>query len=61
MSDAPPPPAAAVVRGSDDPRRGDGPATDETCDHCGSTDLGWRKCKLICGNCSQIMKSCADL
>ncbi len=33
----------------------------ETCDYCGSTDLEWRKCKLICRNCKQINKSCADL
>jgi hypothetical protein len=51
----------------DQPRRvdeappADGPVDGETCDHCGSTELSWRKCKLICANCSQIMKSCADL
>jgi hypothetical protein len=39
----------------------DGPAANETCDYCGSTQLTWRKCKLICDNCKQIMKSCADL
>jgi hypothetical protein len=39
---------------------GEGPAA-ETCDYCGSTDLRWVKCKLICGNCRQINKSCADL
>jgi hypothetical protein len=39
----------------------DGPAVGETCDYCGSDALSWRKCKLICGNCSQINKSCADL
>ena len=33
----------------------------ETCDYCGSTDLAWIKCKLICRNCRQINKSCADL
>jgi hypothetical protein len=34
-----------------------------TCDHCGSpaTALKWVKCKLICQNCRQIVKSCADL
>ncbi|HVB32490.1 MAG TPA: hypothetical protein VNE60_13270 [Gemmatimonadaceae bacterium] len=37
------------------------PPAAETCDHCGSTDLAWVKCKLICGNCRQINKSCADL
>lgn len=39
----------------------DGPADGETCDHCGSVFLEWRKCKLICRNCAQINKSCADL
>jgi len=33
----------------------------ETCDYCGSTDLQWIKCKLVCRNCRQINKSCADL
>jgi len=34
-----------------------------TCDHCGSPEsaLKWVKCKLICQNCRQIVKSCADL
>ena len=35
--------------------------TAETCDYCGSTELAWRKCKLICQSCRQINKSCADL
>ena len=33
----------------------------EACDYCGSARLEWRKCKLICGDCRQINKSCADL
>jgi hypothetical protein len=33
----------------------------ETCDYCGSAQLTWRKCKLICTQCRQINKSCADL
>lgn len=33
----------------------------ETCDYCGSDRLEWRKCKLICLNCHQIVKSCEDL
>lgn len=33
----------------------------ESCDYCGSAALEWRKCKLICTNCHQINKSCADL
>ena len=35
--------------------------TGETCDYCGSANLEWRKCKLICASCRQINKSCADL
>ncbi len=42
-----------------DASRGDGTAA--TCDYCGSARLEWRKCKLICENCKQINKSCADL
>jgi hypothetical protein len=33
----------------------------ETCDWCGSTDLWWRNCKLLCRSCNAIVKSCADL
>jgi hypothetical protein len=33
----------------------------EGCDYCGSLRLVWRKCKLICAECQQINKSCADL
>ena len=33
----------------------------ESCDYCGSERLEWRKCKLICADCCQINKSCADL
>ncbi len=36
-------------------------AETETCDCCGSARLEWRKCKLVCANCRQINKSCADL
>jgi len=32
-----------------------------TCDYCGSANIVWRKCKLICDDCRQINKSCADL
>ncbi len=55
-----PDPAPEPPRGRAD-RPADGPAVGETCDYCGSTRLSWRKCKLICGNCHQINKSCADL
>jgi hypothetical protein len=33
----------------------------DCCDYCGSARLEWRKCKLICDDCKQINKSCADL
>jgi hypothetical protein len=33
----------------------------ECCDYCASVRLEWRKCKLICTDCKQINKSCADL
>ena len=35
--------------------------TAASCDYCGSGRLEWRKCKLICQDCKQINKSCADL
>ncbi|HEX2188827.1 MAG TPA: hypothetical protein VHG51_08020 [Longimicrobiaceae bacterium] len=34
---------------------------DESCDVCGSARTEWRKCKLVCLDCRQIVKSCADL
>ena len=37
------------------------PVATESCDWCGSTDLWWRNCKLLCRGCSAIVKSCADL
>jgi hypothetical protein len=37
------------------------PASGETCDYCGAESVVWRKCKLICGACGNIIKSCADL
>jgi hypothetical protein len=37
------------------------PALAELCDYCGEDALVWRKCKLICGQCGNIIKSCADL
>jgi hypothetical protein len=36
-------------------------ASEERCDYCGAAALTWRKCKLVCGNCANIVKSCADL
>ena len=37
------------------------PEPTEQCDWCGSADLVWRNCKLLCRTCSAIVKSCADL
>jgi hypothetical protein len=37
------------------------PASEESCDWCGSTDTWWRSCKLLCRRCGAIVKSCADL
>ncbi|MEA3244938.1 MAG: hypothetical protein U9Q74_02150 [Gemmatimonadota bacterium] len=42
-----------------DPR--DGTTDPAPCDFCGARALAWRKCKLICGACGNINKSCADL
>ena len=36
-------------------------AAAEQCDYCGAEALRWRKCKLICEACGNIVKSCADL
>jgi hypothetical protein len=36
-------------------------AVQEVCDYCSSARITWRKCKLICEQCGQINKSCADL
>ncbi len=46
---------------SDDRPRPAPRAEDLPCDHCGAGPLVWRKCKLICEQCRQINKSCADL
>jgi len=48
-------PPAAIT---DEARTG---ARAEVCDYCASPRLEWRKCKLICLDCRQINKSCADL
>ncbi|HVE80274.1 MAG TPA: hypothetical protein VNA89_15515 [Gemmatimonadaceae bacterium] len=41
------------------PAPADAPA--EVCDVCGSRDLYWRNCKLLCRGCRSIVKTCADL
>ncbi|HEY4306157.1 MAG TPA: hypothetical protein VGM82_16920 [Gemmatimonadaceae bacterium] len=53
-----------IVPASLAPSENEGPpatSPEESCDYCGSNTLEWRKCKLICTNCRQINKSCADL
>ena len=44
-----------------EPERESQAAVQTSCDYCGSPKLEWRKCKLICADCRQINKSCADL
>ena len=55
-------PAPPAARRSSEPES-DPPsdAAPESCDWCGSADLWWRNCKLLCRSCSAIVKSCADL
>lgn len=33
---------------------------EEACVVCGSGEIRWRNCKLICHNCRTILRSCAD-
>jgi hypothetical protein len=33
----------------------------DACEICGSAQLHEVRCKVICGNCRTILKSCADL
>jgi hypothetical protein len=47
-------------RGSDVPAPQPSPDAD-SCDWCGSTDLWWRNCKLLCRSCNAIVKGCPDL
>lgn len=53
--------STAGSAGSAGSARDDGPERGVPCDYCGVAALAWRKCKLICGNCNNINKSCADL
>jgi len=50
---------AMPPQASDEPRPN--AVSAEVCDYCASPRLEWRKCKLICADCRQINKSCADL
>lgn len=54
---------SATLRKTQPEGETDAPVIDraEQCDWCGSTDLWWRNCKLLCRSCSAIVKSCADL
>jgi hypothetical protein len=35
--------------------------SEDLCEVCGSDQVSWRNCKLLCANCKSIVKSCADL
>ena len=37
------------------------PEPEDFCEVCGSVDVFWHQCKLMCRNCGAIVKSCADL
>ena len=39
----------------------DGKREKDPCEFCGAAKLVWRKCKLVCSQCGNINKSCADL
>jgi hypothetical protein len=54
-------PGIVIERGSGDTSQTCESSPVESCDYCGSRQLEWRKCKLICADCKQINKSCADL
>jgi len=34
---------------------------EESCEVCGSTDLAYVHCKVICRNCLTILRTCSDL
>ncbi len=34
---------------------------DGVCDVCGREELYELKCKVVCGNCRSIVRTCADL
>ena len=55
--DAPGTPEAPRVPEAPDAAR----RIEEECDVCGSTNVWWRNCKLLCRGCGAIVKSCADL
>jgi hypothetical protein len=55
------PPGIVIERPSDETSQTCESSLVESCDFCGSGQLEWRKCKLICADCKQINKSCADL
>jgi hypothetical protein len=58
----PTPPERDAPGTPDAPRTPEPPRkVEEECDVCGSTDVWWRNCKLLCRNCGAIVKSCADL
>jgi hypothetical protein len=55
-------PGVMIVRATDGgAESAPAPERNDLCDYCASPRLQWRKCKLICADCHQINKSCADL
>jgi hypothetical protein len=52
----------AYLRAMTDPKPDEPPPDPEdVCDLCGSDDVVWIQCKLMCRNCGSLVKSCADL
>ncbi len=41
------------------PERADEPEV--VCDFCGSSKLIEIRCKVICGNCGAVLRTCSDL
>ena len=54
-------PGVIVAQSDSATQQHDSTPVADSCDYCGSPRLEWRKCKLICLDCRQINKSCADL
>jgi len=62
MTDPNYPPSRSTEGDADAEPRADAPPTDVVfCDVCGSADLTWLRCKLICSHCHAILMTCGDL
>lgn len=55
------PPSDRAPHDSGAPQPAPARAEPATCDYCGSDDLMWIRCKLVCRHCHQINLSCSDL